>query len=60
MTDPANMETAFDLLAAALDRVGAERREVFLSCLAIALADRLTDPAVLEDVIRSAEKASRL
>jgi hypothetical protein len=60
MTDPAKTEAAFDLLAAALDRVGAERREVFLSALALSLADQLEDLGALETAIGMAEKAARL
>jgi len=58
MANPQSVETAFDLLAQALDRVSPARRVAFLSALSLALAARLDDAAALGEAIAMAEKAS--
>ncbi len=48
-------EQAYDLIAAALDRVGPERERLFLARLALALAHRLPDIKALEQALVIAE-----
>jgi len=48
-------EKAYELIARALDRVGAERERLFLARLALALAHQLPDLKALEQAISVAE-----
>ncbi len=48
-------EQAYDLIAAALDRLGPEHERLFLARLALALAHRLPDIKALEQALVIAE-----
>ena len=48
------IETAYDLLAAAIDAVGPERESLFLAKLALTLANEIGEAEVLERLIQTA------
>ncbi len=52
----ADLERAFELLAAAIDEAGPERESLFLAKLALTMAHRLGDIAALEDSIAAAKR----
>lgn len=60
MTDPhaaltiGGLETVYDLLAAAIDRAGGGKSELFLVKLVLLQADRLADPPLFAQQVESA------
>jgi hypothetical protein len=50
-----DLEIAYELIAAAVDRAGAERESLFLAKLALALANQLGDTDQVKEAIGMAE-----
>lgn len=50
------LEQVYDLLATAIDTVGADKTELFLVKLALLNANALGDPALFQSHIESAQK----
>jgi hypothetical protein len=55
---PADLETAYELLAEAIDRAGAEREALFLARLALALAHECGDIAAFRRAVEIADLAA--
>lgn len=53
---PTTLETVYDALALAIDRLGPEREALFLSKLALLMAHQLQDPDQALALIAEAEK----
>jgi hypothetical protein len=51
-----DLEIAYELIAAAIDRVGTEQESLFLAKLALALANQLSGLERVKDAIRIAAK----
>ena len=51
-----DLETAFELIATAIDRVGREHESIFLAKLALALATQLRSVDAISFAISSAER----
>jgi hypothetical protein len=49
-----NLETVYDLIAAAIDDVGPQKESLFLAKLCLALAHCIADRALIEDAIAAA------
>lgn len=52
----ADLERAYDLIAAAVDRAGPEREALLLAKLALLLADRVGDFAAVAEAVAAAER----
>jgi hypothetical protein len=56
---PTDLETAYELVAEAIDRAGPEREALFLARLALALAHECGDIAAVRRALEAAEVEER-